>query len=151
MKNRSKIIALGLVATIALSFSSCTLMKKYFNTGSQGLVQSPAIKSYQAPDVPVPSNFIHMPEESLTFINGTVRTSYLKYVGSARTNDVINFYASQMETNGWTRIQTGNRESMVYQKKKEICKIEIVQLISETQLIVRIGYYKTELPDPFKK
>ncbi|MFH1227705.1 MAG: hypothetical protein V1701_07360 [Planctomycetota bacterium] len=152
MKNRSKIITLGLVTAMVLSFSSCALLKKCFNYNSQGLVESPSIKSYQAPDVPVPSDFSHVAGESLTFINGTVRTSYLKYVGSARTDDIVEFYIAQMQSNGWTFAQGDNGGMlMLFQKNKELCKIEILQLISETQLIIRIGYYKNELPDPFNK
>jgi hypothetical protein len=152
MSKWTKLTAFGLIVGIVLSSSSCGLFRKWSDSMSaKGLVESPSLKNYQPEDVPILANFSRLPNESFAYVTGTVRTVYMKYVGSARTDDVVNFYRSQMETNGWNEVQAGKRDAVLFKKGKELCMVEIIQLLSETNLIIRIGYYKSEAPDPYRK
>lgn len=148
----TKLVSLGLIVGMMFASSSCGLFKKHFESKpTRDLAESPSLKNYQPEDVPIPANFRRMPNESFAYVTGTVRTVYMKYAGSARTDDVMNFYRFQMETNGWNEVQIGKREIILFKKGKELCQVEIAQLLSETRLLIRIGYYKSELPDPYRK
>jgi hypothetical protein len=111
--------------------------------GVRGLVETPSVKEYQAPDVPVPANFIHRPQDSYAYITGNVRTIAIRYIGSARTDDLLEFYRKQMSQFGWMEKMTlgvDSKKAIAFQKQNEKCEIEIEQKPSETFLLVKIGY-----------
>ncbi|MBI4712216.1 MAG: hypothetical protein HY762_02760 [Planctomycetes bacterium] len=118
---------------------------------AKGLVSGPNLASrYQPPDVPVLANFAYMPQNSVVYINGNVRTAIIKYVGSARTEDIINFYKIQLPKNGWMeQISSASKQVMLFRKGREKCQIDINQSASgglETYLTVKICYYGIDLP-----
>lgn len=111
----------------------------------KGLVELPSVKHYQAPDVPVPANFIHRPQDSYAYLTGNVRTSAIKYIGSARTDDLLEFYRRQMGLFGWMEKMTmgvDSKKAIAFQKERERCEIVIEQKPSETHLLIKIGFNK---------
>ena len=108
------------------------------------LTETPSVKFYQAPDVPVPANFALSQNDSYAYISASVRTTGLVYIGSARTDDVTEFYHHQMPQFKWMekRVEggTGPNTKMEFQKDREKCEIFIEQKQSENHLLIKIGF-----------
>ena len=135
---------------LVMGISSCRILSKkssQSNAGKpiKGIIDTPSVKNYQAPDVPVPANFDYRPDKSWAYVTGSVRTTSIKYIGSARTEDLLEFYRKQMPQSGWMEKMTlGDKKEIAvgFQKNYEQCKITINQAPSETHLTVELGYGK---------
>ena len=152
MRN-SKIMIIGTIllsSLLVMGISSCRLLS---NKSSQpnaaqpikGIIDTPSVKNYQAPDVPVPANFDYRADKSWAYVTGSVRTVSIKYIGSARTEDLLEFYRKQMPQSGWMEKMTlgvDSKKAVGFQKNYEQCRIIIDQKPSETHLTVELGYGK---------
>ena len=149
MKNYKRTLVIGaIICGLSMVLVSCQLLPfgrktASKSTATKGLVETPSIKHYQAPDVPVPANFVHCPQDSFVYISGSVRTCGIKYVGSARTDDLMEFYRRQMSQFGWMEKMTigiDSKKAIAFKKDNEKCEIEIEQKPSETLLVVKIRF-----------
>lgn len=139
-----------LSSLLVMGISSCRLLSKkpsQSNAGKtiKGIIDTPSVKNYQAPDVPVPANFDYRPDKSWAYVTGSVRTTSIKYIGSARTEDLLEFYRKQMPQSGWMEkmdLDVDSKKAVGFQKNYEKCKIIINQLSSETHLTIELGYGK---------
>lgn len=132
------ILVIGLLVLVLTSCKSMTA-----GGAKKPLVETPSIQHYQAPDVPVPANFFHSQKESYAYISNKVRTTSIKYIGSARTDDLLEFYRRQMPNFGWMeKMSEGveNKTEIVFQKEREKCRIVIEQKPTETILDIKIGF-----------
>jgi hypothetical protein len=131
------IISLVAISLLLLALVSC-------KNPSPTLVATPSVKHYQAPDVPVPANFVLSQEDSYAYLSASVRTTGLVYIGSARTDDLTDFYHRQMPQFKWMekRVEggTGPNTKIEFQKDREKCEIFIEQKQSETHLLIKIGF-----------
>jgi len=138
-----RLIGVAILSGLSLMTLSCRIMDSITKTSEKNLVETPSIKQYQAPDVPVPANFVHRSQDSYAYITGKVRTIAVKYIGSARTDDLLDFYRKQMSQFGWMEKMTigvDSKKAIAFQKQNEKCEIEIEQGPSETLLLIKIGY-----------
>jgi len=133
-----------------MGISSCRLLSKKTSQPTaakpiKGIIETPAVRNYQAPDVPVPANFDYQPDKSWAYVTGSVRTTSIKYLGSARTEDLLEFYRKQMIQFGWMEKMTlgiDSKKAIGFQKNYEQCKITIDQKSSDTHLTIELGYGK---------
>ncbi|MBI5779145.1 MAG: hypothetical protein HZA49_06780 [Planctomycetes bacterium] len=148
MKN-SKILIIGTIllsGLLVMGISSCRILGNKSSKTTK--VTTPSVKNYQAPDVPVPANFEHRPDKSWAYVTGSVRTTSIKYIGSARTEDLMEFYSKQMTKFNWMENRSYNpnpKESSLtigFLKNHEQCLININQKGSETHLTIELGYGK---------
>lgn len=150
MRN-SKILIIGTIllsGLLVMGISSCRILSRkpsQSNAGKpiKGIIDTPSVKNYQAPDVPVPANFDYRPDKSWAYITGSVRTTSIKYIGSARTEDLLEFYRKQMPQSGWMEKMTlgvDSKKAVGFQKNYEQCRIIIDQKPSETHLTIELGY-----------
>ncbi|MDI6787598.1 MAG: hypothetical protein QME51_04435 [Planctomycetota bacterium] len=145
MKNckRMSVGAIMLSGLLIMTFSSCTLIRK-ISPPPKKLVETSSIKNYQAPDVPVPANFELQTSKSYAYITSIVRTVGLNYIGSARTEDLLDFYRRQMPQSDWRERMTlsiDSKQAIAFQKNYERCEIIITQKSSgETYLLIKIDY-----------
>lgn len=138
-----RVIGAVILSGLSLMSFSCRIIDSVNKASAKRLTETPSIKEYQASDVPVPANFIHRPHDSYAYITGSVRTTAIKYIGSARTDDLLDFYRKQMSQFGWMEKMTlgvGSKKAIAFQKQNEKCEIEIEQEPSETLLLIKIGY-----------
>lgn len=138
-----RLIGAAILSSLSLMTFSCRIMDSITKTSEKNLVETPSIKQYQASDVPVPANFVHQQQDSYAYITGNVRTIAVKYIGSARTDDLLDFYRKQMSQFGWMEKMTigvDSKKVIAFQKQYEKCEIEIEQGPSETLLLIKIGY-----------
>ena len=152
MKN-SNILIIGTIlmsGLLIMGISSCRLLSKKTSQPTaakpiKGIIETPAVRNYQAPDVPVPANFDYQPDKSWAYVTGSVRTTSIKYLGSARTEDLLEFYRKQMIQFGWMEKMTlgiDSKKAIGFQKNYEQCKITIDQKSSDTHLTIELGYGK---------
>jgi hypothetical protein len=151
----AKVIGTVMLSSLLVipTMSGCALIKRITTPKSKsgvsrGLVEIPNVKHYQASDIPVPANFAHQPDKSYTFITGSVRTTAAKYVGSARVDELLEFYRKQMPQFGWVEkmmLSVDSKKALSFQKEKEKCEIIIEHpegMKGETHLLIKIGFYK---------
>ena len=152
MVRRLMVAGTTLVIMVGL-FSGCRMVR---NTGKQiynktvgqlivapALPESPSLSQMQFEDIPVPLNFKHLPDESMVYLNGYVRTAEIKYLGSARVDDLINFYQKQMPLYGWNyqmTLSVDRKKGLAFERRKEQCKVIIEQKGRETYLTIEIHY-----------
>ena len=113
MRN-SKIMIIGTIllsGLLLMGISSCRILSKKSSQSTagkpiKGIIDTPSAKNYQASDVPVPANFDYRPDKSWAYVTGSVRTTSIKYIGSARTEDLLEFYRKQMPQSGWMEKMT---------------------------------------------
>ena len=76
-------------------------------------------------DLPIPPNFELMSDESYVFLQGSIRSADLNYIGNAIVSDVIRFYQKEMPPLGWYFVRfTGiNMKTLSYSNGVEICEI----------------------------
>jgi hypothetical protein len=133
---------------LVMGVSSCRLLSKKpaqpaAKQPIKGIIETPAIKNYQAPDVPVPANFEYQADKSWAYVTGVVRTTAINYLGSARTEDLLEFYRKQMPQSGWIERMTlgiDSKKAIGFQKNFERCKITIEQKSANTILVIELGY-----------
>ena len=128
-----------------MGISSCRLLSKKPTAAKtiKGIIETPSVRNYQASDVPVPANFDYRPDNSWAYVTGSVRTTSIKYIGSARTEDLLEFYRKQMPQSSWMEKMTlgvDSKKAVGFQKNYEQCKITIDQKPSETHLTIELGY-----------
>ena len=66
-----------------------------------------------------------MSDESYVFLQGSIRSADLNYIGNAIVSDVIRFYQKEMPPLGWHLVRfTGiNMKTLSYSKGVEVCEI----------------------------
>ena len=130
-----RILTVLVLGVMMLAMVSCA--------GSGKLAETMSVRHYQAPDVPVPANFTLSHKDSYAYVTNNIRTTSIKYEGSDRTDNLVEFYRHQMPTFGWMEKMTQPAEHMqtiTFVKGKEKCDIVIEQLPTETDILIKIGY-----------
>jgi hypothetical protein len=76
-------------------------------------------------DLPVPPSFELEPDESFVFLQGSIRSADLNYVGEGAVSEAIRFYQEEMPPLGWHLVRlTGiDMKTLSYSKGIEICEI----------------------------
>lgn len=78
-------------------------------------------------DIPAPSGFKFLAEESYTFESQGVRVGVLKYQGRADVERVVNFYKNQMPLYNWNllnAVEYGER-LLNFEREQETCIINL--------------------------
>ena len=78
-------------------------------------------------DVPVPSGFAILGEESFAFQNDVTRVALLKYLGGRTPDQTVLFYKEQMPMYNWSPINIIEYERRIlnYEKDAESCIVTI--------------------------
>ena len=76
-------------------------------------------------DLPVPPSFELEPDESFVFLQGSIRSADLNYVGEGAISEVIRFYQDEMPPLGWhfVRLTGINMKTLSFSNGIEICEI----------------------------
>ena len=87
-------------------------------------------------DLPVPPGFELESDESFVFLQGSIRSADLNYVGDAPVSELIRFYQDEMPPLGWhfVRLTGINMKTLSYSNGIEICEI-IFERHSERSLV----------------
>ncbi len=92
-------------------------------------------------DVPVPSGFISISDESFIFQSESLRAGVLKYSGKASPETVMLFYNEQMPLYNWQLINLieYGKKQLNYEKTAQSCIITIEGTKSKSTLIISVG------------
>jgi len=93
------------------------------------------------PDIPVPTGFKFLPQDSYTFESSGVRVGVLRYKGKAEPEQVINFYREQMPMFNWNLlnvIEYGER-LINFERDNETCIIRLLPKGRSVIIIISMG------------
>jgi len=100
-------------------------------------------------DVPVPTGFRFLAENSYLVESGNLRSGLLKFTGKAIGDQIVNFYREQMSMYGWrllNLVEYGDR-ILNFEKESESCIITIQPKGSKIDLLISVA----PKPSPVEK
>ncbi len=140
MKSFKFYIAILIFAFCIFNFFGCAnLTRKFKSRPSTGSLEPQAIGKFS--DIPVPSGFKLLPEDSYAFESVNLRVAVLKYQGKASPDQVVDFYKEQMLMYNWNLlniIEYGQR-LMNFDRDTETCIITLEPKGSGTLITISIG------------
>ena len=112
---------------IVFILAGCTeVVKKDNQPGTtSGLIEPQSVSKFG--DIPVPSGFKLLPQNSYSFENSGIRVGLLKYQGKGDPEQLINFYKEQMVMYNWRLlniVEFGER-MLNFDRDQETCIITI--------------------------
>ncbi len=95
---------------------------------AQATVNPPSVEWLQKgafADLPVPPGFELESDESFVFLQGSIRSADLNYIGDATISELIRFYQNEMPPFGWqfVRLTGVDMKTLSYSNGIEICEI----------------------------
>ncbi len=99
------------------------------------------IQAVQFADVPVPRDFVLIPEKSWSYETASFRLCDMTYSGRAGTQAVIDFYKEQMSARGWKLSHQAENlgvRTLNFTKGDEKCTVTVKRDGAQTILTVSI-------------
>ena len=126
---RDKVLVIGLYLLMVLLIAGCATTyesRPYGRDSSAGAsLDVSAVLRFN--DVPVPSGFKVIDNESFAFQNDITRVALLKYIGARTADQVVAFFKEQMPMYKWSPINIIEYERRIlnYEKESESCIVTI--------------------------
>lgn len=126
--------------SVALTLFGCADSSKNIGVSKgPNLLEPASIFKFQ--DLPVPSGFKIIPQNSYSFECAGTRVGVLKYQGKANPDYVINFYKEQMPLYNWTLlniVEYGDR-LLNFDRENETCIVTILAKGNHVTLTLSFG------------
>jgi len=127
-------------AFFIFNFLGCagTVKNDDMSKGQSGLEPQAVLKFS---DVPVPSGFKLLAQDSYTFQSAGVRVGVLKYHGKADIEQVVAFYKDQMPLYNWNllnAIEYGQR-LLNFDREQETCIVDLSAKGNNITIIISLG------------
>ena len=92
-------------------------------------------------DVPVPSGFKIIREDSFIFQDSSVRIGLIKYAGRPNAEDLVNFYKDQMPLYNWNLINIVEygRAVINFEREGQTCIVTVEPYSTKTILTIAIA------------
>lgn len=124
-----------------LSLSACAVSST--NTRKSDPTQIPALEPraiLKFPDIPTPSAFNFIPEESYCFESNSFRLGLLKYKGKASADQTIVFFKEQMPMYNWhlVNIVEYGKRMLSFEKESESCIITIDEKGNKSDIMISV-------------
>jgi hypothetical protein len=152
MKNKQgielELLVVGCVI-IGLCLVGCRALNKMWDKATEdvfimpSLPEGPSLSNVQFDDIPVPLNFKHLPKESAVYVHSDIRTASLRYLGSARIEDIENFYLKQMPYQKWefkTSLALEQKKKLLFEKGSERCEVIVENKGTDSYLDIMINH-----------
>jgi hypothetical protein len=144
----AKALICALLVVSSFAFSGCAVLSRKEESPSKtaNLLEPASIQKFG--DVPVPSGFRLLANNSYTFESAGIRVGVLKYRGKANPDQVINFYKDQMPIYNWTFlnvIEYGDR-LINFDRENETCTINMLAKGNSITLTISVGPKSTQPP-----
>lgn len=145
--NGNLLLVFGLL--IGLSLLGCQTLNKMWNKTKEkvnilpALPEGHSLSHLQFDDIPVPRDFKHQPKESVVYMHGGLRTAHIKYSGSARVENVVDFYLKQMPQQKWifkTSLELDKKKKLLFEKGSERCEVIIENKGRDSYLDIMINH-----------
>lgn len=113
------------------------------NTIKSDPTQIPALEPkaiLKFPDIPTPSAFNFIPEESYAFESNNFRLGLLKYKGKASGDQVIVFFKEQMPMYNWhlVNVVEYGKRMLNFEKESESCIITVDGKGNKSEIMISI-------------
>lgn len=135
-----KIAVLLFSGSLVLLFAGCAgFSKKGDLSKTSSLLEPSAMLKFN--DVPVPTGFKLLAQDSYSFETSGVRVGVLKYLGKANPDQIINFYREQMPMYNWSLlnvVEYGDR-LMNFERENETCIIGLLSKGKAVTIRVSLG------------
>ena len=132
-----------LIAGLVVAVSACAVPHRLPSGVSAAAGTAVVSPPLQFTDVPVPSGFTLVEEESFQFEHEVMRVGLLRYSGRLATDRVAAFYQEQMPQFGWGFINevAHDRYILSFEKPFSTCTVTIENTPVNTQVSVAIAPY----------
>ena len=133
-----KYISLALLMLFATGCASMGLARHSDVETQRALDVAMALKFE---DVPIPTGFHVIPNETFTFQNEVLRVGILKYSGRVGADQVVNFYKDQMPLYNWNLINIVEygRAVINFEREDQTCIVTVEPYTTKTVLTIAIA------------
>jgi len=141
------LVFLSLVMISVILFSGCSGVQKRESTG---FLEPQTLFKFS--DIPTPTGFKLIEEDSYIFETSGLRVFFLKYTGKAEIDKVVSFYRDQMSMYDWhllNVVEYGDR-MLNFDRPKETCIVRIMPEGRNVIVTIAVGP-KTASPISKKK
>lgn len=139
----NKILLYGiLIFSFIITIGGCATSDYKGSPAASNVEKSLAVApTLRFDDVPVPSGFIPISNESFIFQSESLRAGVLKYSGKSSPEAVMLFYKEQMPLYNWQLINLieYGKKQLNYEKTGQSCIITIEGSKSKATLIISVG------------
>ncbi len=137
---KARIFVTALSACFVIVLAGCAMdMQSGKGTINPALLEPQA--NLKVSDVPVPSGFKLISQESYSFEAAGVRVSLLKYQGRANIDQVVSFYREQMSMYNWNLlnvVEYGQR-LLNFDREAETCIVSLAPNGRSVIITISIG------------
>jgi hypothetical protein len=139
MRPALRITCIVAIIFIAAGCATTTTSKTGYGTETPKALDVSSALKFE--DVPVPSGFRAIANESFSFQNEVVRAGVLKYSGKANADQVVNFYKDQMPLYNWRllNIVEYGRRIMNFDREDQTCVIVAEPTSLGTLVTITVG------------
>jgi len=127
---------------ILATLTGCAAMQRFNQRPSREDSDSREVSSVlRFSDVPVPSGFKIKSKESYSFQTDVLRAGILKYTGSMRRENVVQFYKEQMPRYNWQLLNLVEYEKSIlnFEKEHQSCIITIEGGTTRTTIVMSVS------------
>ena len=139
-KNNTRVSIILILGLIFIATGCATTSNSNSSSSMQaGSISVASILKFE--DVPVPSGFKLVDNESFTFQNDNMRVGLLKYTGRPDANVVVNFYKEQMPMYNWDMLNVieYGQKIMNFQRADQTCIITMQPLSTRTLIAIAVA------------
>lgn len=131
-------VILVLIFSVGL-LSGCANLKKSTTLEKSNFLEPATTLKFN--DIPIPSGFKLVPENSYSFESSGVRVGVLRYNGKANPDQVVNFYKEQMPLYNWNllNIVEYGKRLMNFDRENETCIIDLSGKGNKVIVTVSLG------------
>lgn len=122
-----RLLGYTIVMLIAMAMAGCATTRERSGDIGEAPKALDVAMALKFEDIPVPTGFRVMTNESFTFQNDILRVGILKYSGRANVEQVVNFYKDQMPLYNWRflNILEYGRRIMNFDREDQTCIVVI--------------------------
>lgn len=137
-----KVWVYAIFLLFAITSGGCATPGSYSAQPSSQIEKDLAVaSSLRFDDVPIPSGFIPIPNESFIYQTDTLRAGVLRYTGKTSPESLMQFYKEQMPLYNWQllNIIEFDKRQLNFEKPGQSCIVLIEGTRSKAKLTISIG------------
>lgn len=135
-----RIFVIALLAYSVIALCGCAGVSRKDNLQKEEALLEPQVTA-KYNDLPSPSGFKFLPQDSYAFESAGVRVGVLKYQGKADVEQVVNFYKNQMPLYNWDLLNVVEYGELLmnFEREQETCIIKLLPKGRNITIIISLG------------
>ncbi|MDP2937702.1 MAG: hypothetical protein Q8N72_00425 [Candidatus Omnitrophota bacterium] len=136
---RGILVLVFLCSCVLVLWGCAGVLKKDASSKEGAFLEPQAALKFS--DIPAPTGFKFLPEESYSFESTGVRVGILKYQGKADVEQVVNFYKDQMPLYNWNllNVMEYGERLLNFEREQESCIINLASQGKNITVTVSLG------------